>query len=347
MHASSFALFLGACFCAPAHAQLQVSVSTLNDAGYSLLAANNSKLTKTLPANTTFKTYQTVYSYVRTPATYLSTTITPPYVTSYVAWNRFALSNTFWTTKKSGHKSLHTTGSKTGAFGAQKARITITTKSAKNVILDCLSYGTIYDNASITYKIKGPGVSGTWTFNKAGSFNQPQKYKILVNGTVNIDVEATARVLPGTGTNTKDGFQSFFRVYPIEDRTGSFTVFGKSCGNSVISGKGQVVPGQAYTVQVDKTPAKAPVALLFGKSKDLFHFIRLPLPLDYMGAKNCLLQVGFIFPVNRIADSLGHAEVKVPTSRFNPGKYYVQWLVLDQKANKAGFTLTRAGEVQY
>lgn len=345
-HPTLVALLVG--LAAPAlSAQIDVKVKTLNNAGVTLVRSDGSQVVKAFPANHTFSRYESVYYYQSNPYAYLGTTVSPPYSYGNYRLDRFGVSTRMYSRKGAGHKSLHTTGSASGAPGTQRFQVTLTSKTPAKVILDGWVYGYVYDNSTVTMKMTGGSINKTWSWNQPGYNRSQEVIKATVNGTLTLNVEVTGKVNPGAGNGYYDGFYGSLYFYVREDRQGSFKLFGKGCGNAVLGSKGQPQKGGWFTVTLDKAPAGAPVAFLFGRSKDWLHFLKLPLDLSYMGANGCALNVGFTYPINRKADAAGHAEYRLYLSRYYSGTYYVQWVVADLKANAAGITLTRGGEIKY
>lgn len=331
----------------PATSQVKVQVKALNDAGFSLVRSDNTTVTKNFTANQVFGSYANLYHYERSPYTYLSTYVTGPYSYGSMTLNRFAVYGRAFARKGSGHKSMHLTGSKSGTPGAQRFEVSLTSAKSTNVEIDLSTYGYIYDNSTATLKLSG-AVNKSWSWNKPGYSYQRSTVKLTVSGTAKITVELTGVCKPGPGSNKwYDGFSTSCYAYVREVVNGSFTKFGTGCGKATIRGGGQPKAGSRYSVHVDGAPAKGAVAFLLGTSKDWLHFIKLPLSLDYMGAKGCSVNVGFTYPWARVADANGHAEFPLYLSSYYRGTYHVQWVVFDKNANAAGLTTTKGATIKW
>ena len=343
-----FALALVAGLAPALNAQIKVQIKTLNDAGFQLVRGDNTTVQKHIPANTTIQRYSNQYHYDRTPYTYVGTYVSAPYTFGSITYNRIGVSTRAYARKGSNHKSLHMSGDKSGKVGTQRYEVAITTTKSTPVILDLSAYASIYDNSNASFKLTGGGVNESMAWSKPGYSRVAKKINMTVNGTVKLTLEATGVTKPGSGSHQYyDGYFSSLYVTVVDGSAGSFTTFGKGCGKATIRGSGKPAKGTRYPVHVDGAPANSPVAFLLGRSKDWFHFFKLPLAMDYMGATGCALNVGFTWPWTRMTDANGHAEVPIYLSSFYSGTYYVQWVVIDTKANAAGITLTKGAELKF
>ena len=329
-------------------AQIKVQIKTLNDAGFQLVRSDNTTAQKHIPANTTIQRYSNQYLYERSPFAYVGTYVSAPYSFGSIVLNRIGVSTRAYARKGSNHKSMHMSGDKSGKVGTQRYEISITTSKSTPVVLDMSAYASIYDNANASFKLTGGGVSESLSWSQTGYSRVAKKIPLTVNGTVKLTLEAAGVVKPGAGQHRwYDGYFSSLYITVIDGSAGSFSLFGKGCGTAKIRGSGKPTKGSRYPIHVDNAPASSPVAFLLGRSKDFFHFFKLPLAMDYMGAKGCALNVGFTYPWARMTDSKGHAEVPIYLSSYYSGTYYVQWLVIDKNANAAGVTLTQGAELKF
>lgn len=347
-----------ACACAAAltvslcaQIQVQIDEAPNTNNGIVLVKADNSKIIKTLPAATT-SSYRYVTHYEQNPYAYLNTYLTSPYSYGTRTYNRFGVQTRAYARKGSTHKSMYMTGDKNGTSTVQKYVVTISSPTATNVQLDLSVYGYIYDNATASLKLTdGNTINESYNYNQAG-YNRVSKslqLAIPAGTPVTLQLEATGQVTPGAGTNQYyDGYYTSLYCYVIETGGGSATLFGKTCGTPTMQNGGTPTAGAYYNFDLKGAPANGAVTFLYGYTKDtLGGFLALPMPLDYMGAIGCELNVGYSYPWARVADANGDAQVRMYLSRYYNGKIYGQWVVFDTQANAAGLTLTQALEVKY
>lgn len=342
----------------PVTAQVTATVTTGNAGGIALTPGTGSPLLENWGNNKTFTTYEYLYKYTQTSTSqwyrdYVRTYVNPPrtwygYTYNYVSIYNYAYFKKGTATKKGG-----TTKDATGAAGAQIYKINLA--GSGNVVLDTRVYASIYGNSAITMKLTGPNsYSKTWTYTANGYKSHNEKINLTVSGPVTYTFTVDAQVdrsgnTPGT---YYDGYYSGLYINVLDNNPGSFTVdtLNASCGGTTnpypLAGNGTPQKNTYYDIDVTGMAKDQACAFLYGTSNTLLrNFLKLPLPLDYMGATNCKLGVDFYYPYARKADAAGKATLRLYLSGWYSRTYYVQGLVFDASA-PGGMVLTNMGTLK-
>ncbi len=107
--------------------------------------------------------------------------------------------------------------------------------------------------------------------------------------------------------------------------------------------------GKVFTLEMANLPTKpGPVFVLTGYNKDKLGPIKLPFDLTPLGMTGCKLLLGPVtILVGANTGGKGQLKLSIPNSPYLLGAaFYNQALVLDQKANAAGFVMSNGGEGQ-
>ncbi|RKZ12031.1 hypothetical protein DRQ53_15335, partial [bacterium] len=298
----------------PASAQLVVSVKATNNAGIALLRSNNKQTVLNLPANSNFTKFTQVRIREQTPTyTSLLSYVYPPYTIGTSTVNRVVIAGAVQLRKKSGHLSLHTTGSAAGTVGTQNYRVSMTTAKPTQVKVDWTFFGAVYDASVFDIKFKQGNTSKSWTVNKPGQKLEQGAIFLNVKGTTSFDVEVKGVCKPGTGSNVSqsyEGFNGSLTLNFLEVGNGSFTTFGTGCSKGQIGTNGVPVRGSTFDIKLLGDVPNKPCALLFGTSKDKHGNIKLPFDLSPIGATGCFLNVNYVFPWGTTTDAAGNAQLR-------------------------------------
>lgn len=343
----------------PATAQVKATLSTGNAGGISLTPGTGSPLLENWANPKTFTTYEYLYKYTQTSSTnqyyrdYIRTYVSPPrtyygYTYNYVSIYNYALFRKGTTTKKAG-----TTVDKTGKSGAQIYNINLS--GSGTVVLDTRVYANIYGNSKITMKLTGPNsYSKTWSYTANGYKTVNEKINLTVTTAATYVFTVDAQVdRSGTTPGTYyDGYYTGLYINVLDNNPGSFTVdkLNASCGGATnpytLAGNGTPQKNTYYDIDITGMKKDQACAFLYGISNTTLRgFLKLPLPLDYMGAKNCNLGVDFYYPYARTADSTGKATLRLYLSSWYSRTYYIQGLVFDSAA-PGGLVLTNMGTLK-
>jgi len=318
----------------------QVTFRALNDAGFSVVEKDNTQTTKNFAKNTNFVKAVGVYAYPF--GGYMNSKFRRS------ATNAYIIETTCRLVPMYGFKAGHTTGDTTGKAGAQRYELAITTTQKQAVDVHLSFLANIYGASTASFKVTGTGVNESRSWNTSGLHKDAKTLKLTVDGTFKLVIEQTSVCTPGTTNPSYDGYLSSLSVDVNLQTTGAFATFGQGCSTSVMRGSGTPRVDSNYKIHVDKAPAGAPLWLILGGSKDNYGILSLPLPLDYMGAGGCLLNVEPAALLPFKADAQGHAETSFFLSRGYGGRtWYLQWFVADPKANNAGFTLTKGAALSF
>lgn len=343
----------------PLTAQVNATLSTGNAGGISLTSGTSTVQKQNWTNPKTFSTYEYLYKYVQTSTStwyrdYVRTYVSPPrkwygYTYNYVSIYNYAYFRKGTSTKKGG-----TTKDATGASGAQIYNIDLT--GSGKVILDTRIYGSIYGNSKITMKLTGPNsYSKTWTYSANGYSYKYEKISLTVTNKARYVFTIDAQVDRSGKTPGKyyDGYYSGIFMNVLQNNPGSFAVDNKNdkCGGGTsnpypLVGNGTPQKGTYYDVSITKMKSGQACSFLYGtNNKTLRGFLTLPMPLDYMGAKNCSLGVDFYYPWARKADSTGKATMKLYLSSWYSRTYYIQGVVFDSSA-PGGLVMTNLGTLK-
>jgi hypothetical protein len=153
--------------------------------------------------------------------------------------------------------------------------------------------------------------------------------------------------------------------YPAWGRVGTQTWYNSWLLNNIgwafrvnCASNGQIAPrltlqslpriGSTFSVGLGGTPAFAPYILVSGLSKTVWGSFPLPLDMSPLGAKSCSLLCSFDFMSLSSTDSSGRSSISLPIPRNTQLlglRWHQQAIVLDQKANRLGFTFSNGGSV--
>ena len=132
---------------------------------------------------------------------------------------------------------------------------------------------------------------------------------------------------------------------------GALKITGKGCKSSngnvpLIYAPSSPEVGKSFTIHLFRSPKSIPVILFVGNSTKKFGSILLPLDLKGVGAAGCFLYTNIIFYYTSTAGLSGVSTLNLNIPNINELKkmqIYMQWILLDQKANQAGISLTALG----
>jgi hypothetical protein len=341
----------------PLTAQVEVSVQPLNAAGVVLVDGANNRLTQSFPANKDITTKSTIE--VKTQGTsnpyyvdYVQTVVQPPQKFGKFYESRMSIFSKSAATKGTSTKGLHTSDKTGGNVAAQKYRVTLKSTAPHKVTLDMWGSGNNYGNAAASIQMTVGKTNRTWTYNKISGYSTERiKVPMTVNGTVTVDLTIQGSVSPGTGGGKNyDGYETRFSLTVVPNNIGSFTHFGKSCSTATLSAAAAPITGHQFAMDIKGAPASASHGFfLIGTSKTFLPFlnIKLPLALDGLGAKGCSLYVSHQFPILGAPKTGGGWSMKVFLNPWFSSTWYIQGMVLDAKANTAGFSMTQAAELKF
>jgi hypothetical protein len=260
-----------------------------------------------------------------------------------IALNRVSIGNAVRMTANSRPVSLHTTDNAAGAPGTQRYDVRLTANTQALVTMRLVA--TMYDNATVAVRVTGSGVNENWTASSPGEVNDARQATIAVAGTATLRVEFTATVTPGPGATYWDGYVATLYVDAYDVGRAACNVFGTGC-TGTISGSGTPVVNTSYRINLDNAAPNTLAMLVLGDSRTRYQFLQLPLPLGYMGATGCTLNVAPLATVAATTDAAGHAESSLFLTRVTVDPtIYLQWLVFDPALNTAGLGTSRGAEL--
>ena len=136
-----------------------------------------------------------------------------------------------------------------------------------------------------------------------------------------------------------------------------YRAYGSGCagtaGTPTLAAASGLLPwiNRTFVAEVTNLPKTAPVAMFLGFSDKNWGALKLPFPLDGIGAKGCSLLTGMEL-LSVLVNSNGTAKLSVPLpndAKLVGAQWYQQALVLDPKANAFGVTFSNgaAAKVGY
>lgn len=338
-----------------ARAQVQLSVRTAAESGIAWQLPGGAHQVQTFAANTTFATNQALTLIAGSPlpifpgAARMDHSVSPPGPPlpgplGHVL-DRVVITDSVRVTDGAVPVALHTTASAAGTPGMQRYDVMLAGNTLALVTVRFVT--TVYDHATVSVRVTGGGINQLWAQNTAGHLDDALQAQVPVNGTTTLLVEVTGVVTPGPGQLLWDGFDANVTISAHDIGAAAFTVSGTGCGGT-ISGSGVPIVNQNYTVNLDGAPAHTLALLIAGDSNTNFGILSLPVPLAYMGAGGCFLNVAANVTLAHTTDAAGHAEATflLPASALQP-KIHLQWAVLDPAANPAGLTTTSGAELRW
>jgi hypothetical protein len=241
-------------------------------------------------------------------------------------------------------------GPTTGAAGAQQYTITLT--GSGPVVLDTRIYGNIYGNSNATMKLTGGGITPqTWTYAANGYNYKYQKFNVTAPATLTFTIDAQVNPAGTTPGKYYNGYYTGIYMNVIDASPGTFTVDNNlSCTTKyTLAGVGTPQRGTYFDIKLKGMADKQACFFLYGTNNTTFQgFLKLPLPLDYMGAPGCKLGVDFYYPWPRTANAAGEATMRLYLSQYYSRTYYVQGLVMNPvPTNAAKLALTGLGKLKY
>jgi hypothetical protein len=345
----------------PLAAQIDVTVATANNGGIALNPKTGSSALQNWGHPKTFSGYSNyLYQKMQNGSNtwsydYARTYVTPPYKSSYynTVYNNVSVYNYAYIRPGTSVATAGTTKDSKGTAGAQSYTITIKRSKSIPMMVDLRINGSIYGNSVAKISLTGNGVNKSWSWTKIGySYTTDQVVIAKGSGTVTLTLTIDAQCKPGGSNSGKyyDGYYAGLYMSVLDGTPGSFTLTNNiGCTKQYkLAGVGQPVKGSYYTVEMSgMTKGQACSMLTSYNDKTLRGFLTLPIPLDYMGANGCKLAVDIWYPWARFADANGKASAKMYLSAYWKRDFFVQGLVFDAKANKAGFVLTEKGTLKY
>lgn len=339
----------------PGMAQIKATISTGNAGGVSLTPGTGSMLKGNWNYPYTFSNYQTLSLWTQSGSNqwyrdYVYCWVSPPRTYSTFTYNYVSIYNYAMLRKGSATKGAGTTKDANGTQGAQVYTITLTGNG--KAVLDTRIYGNIYGNSNVKMTLTGGGINKTWTYTANGYSYGTEKFNVTVSGTTTLTFTADAKVNPAGSSPGAyyNGYYTGLFINVIDAAPGSFTVDNTlSCTTKYkLVGVGQPQKGTYFDMKITGMAPNQPCFFLYGNNKDTFRTVlKLPLPLDYMGAKGCKLGVDFYYPWARVADSNGEVTMRLYLSQYYSRTYYLQGLISDTAANSAGLVLTGLGTLKY
>ena len=339
----------------PGTAQITTTVSTGNAGGVVLTPGTGPALKGNWTNPYTFSKYEPLYLWTQSGANqwyrdYVYCWVSPPRTYSSFTYNYVSIYNYAVLRNGSASTGAGTTKDATGAAGKQI--YTITLKGNGPVVLDTRLYGNIYGNSTATMTLKGGGIDKTWSYSVNGYNYKPEKFNLTVSGTTTLTFTTDAKVTPSGPSPGKyyNGYFAGIYINVLDASPGTFTVDGTlGCTTTYsLAGVGTPQRGTYFDMKIKGMAKDQACFFLYGTNKDTFQgFLKLPLPLGYMGAPGCKLGVDFYFPWARTADAAGEATMRLYLSQYYSGTYYIQGLVMDSTANTAGLVLTGLGKLKY
>ena len=198
--------------------------------------------------------------------------------------------------------------------------------------------------------LTGGGINRQWIYSANGYSYKSEKFNVTAPATLTFTTKAQVTKTGTTPGKYYNGYFTGIYVNVLDASPGTFTVDNKlSCtAKYTLGGVGIPQRGTYFDMKIKGMAKDQACFFLYGTNKDTFQgFLKLPLPLDYMGAKDCQLGVDFYYPWARTADAAGEATMRLYLSQFYSGTYYVQGLIMDKAANSAGLVLTGLGKLKY
>ncbi len=203
---------------------------------------------------------------------------------------------------------------------------------------------TVFNQAAFSWKVT------------ANQWNRiPLSRPFVFNGKDNLVLDVLAL---GSDLNPKAGFHRATepRYYKVGVRpNASVQPYGKGCAGS--NGKVPVfspysfpwLGANFFRVGLDRAKPQAPAVLFIGRSSTKFAGMPLPLSLGFMGAPGCDLNVAVIFmnPTSTGNSGKAFVDMALPNApALERSVFYMQWAVLDPKANQAGMVTTQGLKAQ-
>ncbi|GEM_PF-4633220 len=130
---------------------------------------------------------------------------------------------------------------------------------------------------------------------------------------------------------------------------GSWTTYGSACRTSASTlpaiGGAPASTGGSLQVSLRRAPAKGAVLLTLGASRTKWFTLTLPLPLRAFGAPGCSLLASpdLLLPAATTSAGAASLSLPIPNDPLLAGKtLYLQWWLLDPKANSLGLVTSDA-----
>jgi hypothetical protein len=150
-------------------------------------------------------------------------------------------------------------------------------------------------------------------------------------------------------TTTLTGFVLLLTAGIASAQTGGFKTFGKGCPGTnsapAISSSGVPLLGQKFAFYVKTGMKSGKAVLIIGATNTDYKGLKLPFPLDTIGAPGCQLYVGLSVMIPTALDSNGigtNAYVIPKDVSIIGAQLYCQYYVSDPKANPLGLVTSDA-----
>jgi len=245
-------------------------------------------------------------------------------------------------------RALHTTDNAAGDPGTQRYDVTLSAAGTTQALVTVGFSSQVFDNATLDVTVTGGGFNESWSASTPSSTSETVEMLVTIAGSTTLRVEVTGASTAGPGAGWWDGFSASVTIRARDVGNVGFSPFGNGCAGATFSGGGMPVAGQMFTVNLDNAPADMPTILIVGNSNTSYLFLPLPLPLGYLGAPGCDLNVAPMNLLDRMTDSTGHAEVDLYLNPFlvDP-TVYLQWVVFDPALNAAGLGTTEGAALSW